>query len=219
MSTTTPTEAHDAEIVRWYTRARRFPQLIGKTATGGMIWGGPYTYVQVGVGVGCFIVGTQTVWLWGHFGLIGNAILLLAVSYGLVIIVGRLPIGMRNPLLIGAGALRALSAPAQGTLRGRPLRLRPPHRVRSRLVVDHGARPLADDQLVRPEPAGSAPAAAHEAPEEVVAAPSRRQRLRPTPASVQAATPASSASTRTPTPTLTGVQRLLASTGASTQED
>jgi len=29
------------EVVKWYTRARRFPQLIGKTPDGARLWGGP----------------------------------------------------------------------------------------------------------------------------------------------------------------------------------
>ncbi|WP_425955265.1 hypothetical protein [Xylanimonas sp. McL0601] len=199
----------DTDIVRWYTRARRFPQLIGKTATGGMIWGGPYTYTQVGVGVGFFVIGLQTTWLWGHFGLIGNTLLLAAVSYGLVLIVGRLPIGSRNPLSIGVGALRALGAPAHGTLAATPLRLRRPHHVTSRLVITHDAPTLADIPAGTPTPAARARRRGRDIPESAVATPPAPQRLRPTPATTRSTT----------TPALTGVQRPLASTGAPRQED
>ncbi len=104
----------DTEVVKWYTRARRFPQLIGKTPDGATIWGGPYTYTQVIVGVGVIVVGSKTTWLWGHFGLIGNALILLGGAYGLVLLLGRLPLGSRNPLSVSAGAVRAMSAPAHG---------------------------------------------------------------------------------------------------------
>ena len=37
--------------LKWYTRARKFPQLIGRTPDGTRIPGGPYTYTQVAAGV------------------------------------------------------------------------------------------------------------------------------------------------------------------------
>ena len=61
------------EVVKWYTRARRFPQLIGKTADGTTIWGGPYTYTQAGVGAAVLIIGSQTIDWWGQFGLVTGA--------------------------------------------------------------------------------------------------------------------------------------------------
>ena len=78
----TPTNTHSSsgdgyEVVKWYTRARRFPQLIGKTPDGATIWGGPYTYTQVIAGVAFIVIGSKTTWLWGHFGLLGNALILV----------------------------------------------------------------------------------------------------------------------------------------------
>lgn len=210
MTATNTPSAPAPDVVRWYTRARRFPQLIGKTATGGMIWGGPYTYTQVGVGVGVFVIGLQTTSLWGRFGLIGNTGLLAVVAYGLVVVVGRLPIGSRNPLSVGAGALRALGAPTYGTLGGRKVQLRRPHRVVSRLVITHDAPTLADipSRIASPSGRRRRARAVPEAP--VVAPPSSSsQRLRPTPTAIRSSAP----------PALTAVQRLLASTSAPRQED
>ncbi len=102
------------EVVRWYTRARNFPQLMGKTPSGGTIWGGPYTYTQLGAGALVLVVGLKTTWLWGRFGLIGNAVVVLGVAYGVTLLVGKLPVGMRNPLSMAVGVVRALSRPAQG---------------------------------------------------------------------------------------------------------
>ncbi|MGL5827193.1 MAG: hypothetical protein ACRCYU_20605 [Nocardioides sp.] len=219
MATTTSSRGDDDggyEVVKWYTRARRFPQLIGKTPDGATIWGGPYTYTQVIVGVSIIVVGSKTTWLWGHFGLIGNAVILLGVAYGLVLVLGRLPIGSRNPMAIASGALRALSSPSHGRLGGSPVRIRRPRRARSRLVISETpatapSRPSSvaaatSSERSRPRfprPRWSRPAPSQRPP--VAASPS----MRPTPATH----PRSSE-----TPALTGVQRLLASSGAR-QED
>ena len=158
MSTTTNPRGNDDgyEVVKWYTRARRFPQLIGKTPDGATIWGGPYTYTQVIAGVAFIVIGSKTTWLWGHFGLIGNALILLGCAYGLVLVLGRLPIGSRNPISVGAGAVRAFSSPAQGHLGGAPVRIRRPRPARSRLVITHDAPTLAAIQA-RPATSQQAP--------------------------------------------------------------
>lgn len=205
----------DPEVVKWYTRARRFPQLIGKTPDGATIWGGPYTYTQVIAGVLLIVIGSKTTWLWGHFGLIGNALILLGATYGLVLLLGRMPIGARNPLSVGAGALRALSSPAQGHLAGGPVRIRRPHRVRSRIVIGDAPTPSRRAPQQRtteatsrrrrhwPRPRWSRPAPSQ------LPMPIPAKRLRPTPATTRTA----------PTPALTGVQQLLAAAGQPSQED
>src|SRR5450759_686655 len=54
------------EVVKYYTRARKFPQLIGRTPDGAKIWGGPYTFTQaISAGVVLF-VGVNTMGLWAH---------------------------------------------------------------------------------------------------------------------------------------------------------
>lgn len=220
MSTTTNSRTGSSdsyEIVKWYTRARRFPQLIGKTPDGATIWGGPYTYTQVIAGVAFVVIGSKTTGIWGHFGLIGNALILLGCAYGLVLLLGRLPIGSRNPISVGAGAIRAFSSPAQGHLGGVPVRIRRPRPTRTRLIISHDTPTLADIQA-RPAPSTSSATKAWRLPRPRWSRPTPSQnptparistRLRPTPA----ATPRSSAP-----PALTGVQRLLASSGAA-QED
>ena len=201
------------EVVKWYTRARRFPQLIGKTPDGATIWGGPYTYTQVIAGVAVIIVGSKTTWLWGHFGLIGNALILLGVTYGLVLLLGRIPVGSRNPLSVGAGVLRAMTAPALGTRGGSPVRVRRPHRSRTKVVVTPDAPTLADVQLSgSTPPSRTKPRRSHPRPRWSRPAPSQH------PAPVAAPPPPRAHPDRHP-PALTGVQRLLASTGATHQED
>lgn len=111
---------------KWFTAARKFPQLIGRTPDGGKLWGGPYTITQVAVGVVGIVVLWNTTWLWARFSFVGNLMvgpgLVIALVYG----VGKLPFGMRNPLVVGAGwvkaAERLVSNPS-------PARVPRPHRT------------------------------------------------------------------------------------------
>ena len=175
----------DQQVVRWYTRARRFPQLIGRTPDGARIPGGPYTITQVATAGVMIFLALKTTSLWAHYGLIANGLLLAGVVYGVVFLLGKIPVGSRNPLAIAAGAWRALSAPSTGRLAGRPVRLRRPHRVQHRLTV---FIPAAAPTAAAPEPTAtvaSAPAAepaaasAHPAqPEETPARQTKKSRRR-----------------------------------------
>ena len=123
------------EIVRFYTRARRFPQLIGKTPDGFKLPGGPYTYTQAMVGAAMLWLGSSTFGMWGRFGLIGNFIVLIAVTYAVVFALGQLPMGGRSPLSAATGLLRAYSTSSAGHLAGRPFRPRSPRRLSSLVMV------------------------------------------------------------------------------------
>ena len=141
----TSTDSDGYEVVKWYTRARRFPQLIGKTPDGASIWGGPYTYTQVIGGAVFLVAGAKTIGLWGHFGSMGNVIVLLAASYGTVLLLGQLPAGARNPLSVAAGLLRACFAPPLGRLAGSPVAARRPHRAHNRVTIS-GHQPQSTPQ-------------------------------------------------------------------------
>lgn len=93
--------------MKWYTRARKFPQLIGRTPDGTRIPGGPYTYLQVAAGVGMAAVLAATTGLWARGALLFNATVFLGLTVGAVYLAGQLPPGMRNPLLGVAGFFRA----------------------------------------------------------------------------------------------------------------
>lgn len=142
------------EVVKWYTRARKFPQLIGRTHDGARIPGGPYTYTQFIGGFIVLFVGVNTMSLWARFGLVSNVALAAAVSYGTVWLLGRVPIGSRNPLSVAAGFARAISRPRLGTVSGRPPRTARPRQLRHRVIVEPGAPPP------RPAPPSPAPAQA-----------------------------------------------------------
>lgn len=198
------------EVVKWYTRARRFPQLIGKTPDGARLWGGPYTYTQVVGAVAVLVVGIKTVGLWGQFGLVLNALVLLGVVYATTLGLGRLPIGSRNPLSVAQGALKSVSSSAAGSYAGRPLKIRRPHRVPSRVVVAHTDHTYLDIP---------APTAAQPTAQAAAAPPARLSRgrprwSRPAPSQRPHPTPARPAAPLA----LSNVQRLLASNESAHQE-
>lgn len=104
-----------------YTKARRFPLVIGKLPGGGRIPGGPYSLHQVGAMVVSAIVLKQTSAIWAHFGPL-NLVVFVAVPYGLAFALRHARIDGRSPVWAAVGWLSYLSAPRGGRLRGRPLR-------------------------------------------------------------------------------------------------
>jgi len=111
----------EPQIGRSYTRARRFPLVIGKLPGGGRILGGPYTMTQVGVMVAAIVVLRVTAPIWAHLSY-GDALVYIAVPYGLGYLVRRARFEGREPLRAGAGALTAFGSPPGGRLRGRAWR-------------------------------------------------------------------------------------------------
>lgn len=136
-------EEHGVERVKWFTVARRFPQLIGRTPDGTRIPGGPYTVTQALGGIAVVVVGYMSMGVWAHFGGLGNFAVLFAVAGGAVFGLGRIPLGARNPFAIGVGVVRAVSAPKLGRVRGRSVRIRRPHTVTHRMIVCTPALPAA----------------------------------------------------------------------------
>lgn len=122
-------------VVRWYTRARKFPQLIGRTPDGTRLWGGPYTITQVVIAGALLAVGWQTTAVWARFGFTGNVVFAGAVFAVVIWSVGKIPVGSRNPLSVAAGVCRALLAPQTGRTRGAVVRIRRPHRVHHHLAL------------------------------------------------------------------------------------
>jgi len=123
------------ERVKWFTLARKFPQLIGRTPDGARIPGGPYTITQAVGGLIVLVVGYYSMGLWANFGVLGNYTLLLALTGAVIFGLGRIPLGARNPAAIGIGAFRAVAAPQRGRLRGRPVRIRRPRQLTQRVVI------------------------------------------------------------------------------------
>lgn len=132
----------DAVIVaRFWTRARRFPQLIGKSLNGERIWGGPYTLAQ-------FIGGFLTAWIlwqtrpiWGTGPFLAQLVMIPAITAAVVWLLGKVPVTGRNPTVLLTGIGTALTSPRIGRYAGqslslaafvrttRPLRSAPPAQV------------------------------------------------------------------------------------------
>lgn len=57
----------EREVARFYTRSRKFPRMVGRLPEGTRIWGGPYTFTQLGLGLVAIFVAlaTRGVWSWG----------------------------------------------------------------------------------------------------------------------------------------------------------
>lgn len=120
----------------WYTKARRIPTLIGKDAAGRRIPGGPYTALQAIAALVTPAVTWCTRALWaGHLTGLATLIAVLAVSFGVVKLLGKVDFASRNPLLLTGSYLRQILSPPGGTLAGTPLRPAKKHRVRSGVVV------------------------------------------------------------------------------------
>lgn len=123
------------EVVRWYTRARRFPRLIGKTPSGGVIWGGPYTLTQVAGFLVTLVGGWWLLSVLALFGFIGNVIITATASAAVVIGLGNIPLGGRNPLTWLVSLIHFQTGPSSGKIRGRRVRLPRPHRVHHQMRV------------------------------------------------------------------------------------
>lgn len=140
-------------VAKFYTRARRFPKLIGKLHDGTRIPGGPYTITQVIVG-GLFLfvaMQTRSLWTWGS--LIIDLPLALATTWGVAWVFGLIPQTNRNILSVAASGLAAFSSPLNGRFKGKPVRFRQPHRARSRVALDLGEYTAeAGDTTTVPEP-------------------------------------------------------------------
>lgn len=192
------TEPAETQIVRWYTRARRFPQLIGRTPDGARLPGGPYTIPQVLAGAGVFVAGSMTRSVWGAWGTVGDTLFLLAAAGIVGFLVGKVPLGGRNPFTAGLGAISALTAPPRGKVAGRPVRIRRPHRVTHRTVVQNCGETAA--------PASRTPVElAAPQVEPVAVEPALR-----TVGSASAQSPSVLPAAAAPTRPVTGVQALLA---------
>ena len=156
------------EPARWYSGARRFPQLIGRTPDGARIPGGPYSVHQVVAATALLIIAARTLDTWARFGLFGNAAVFIGAMWLVVWGTGAIPLGARNPLSMAAGAWSALTAPPVGRIDGRAVRLPTPTRVthRTTLPQQAGATPGANPAPPAPrdEPApAAAPAPARAA--------------------------------------------------------
>lgn len=182
----------DAPVVmKWFTRVRRIPTLIGKMPSGERIWGGPYRASQL-VAFGCVLVASLWSMKWwsklpfyatGADGQIAAYITCAALAVGAGFIAKQIPDQSQSALVLGSGSTRLLtssSAPRYGNGSAVP---RPPRRRRptvrvtvTELGVHDGPTPQPDTAHVHDvAPAQMAPVVdTHPAP--AVPAPTTAQR-------------------------------------------
>ncbi|MEU2354533.1 hypothetical protein ABZ599_16450 [Streptomyces misionensis] len=176
-----------------YTRARKYPLVIGKLPGAGRIPGGPYTITQIVTMVVVFGSLALTQSLWAHFGL-ANILIMIALPWGVAWVLRYARIDGRDP----ARALRSLlvyaSSPVGGRLAGRPQWQSRPHLTRTTCTIRVTSQPTD-------EPVAAAPARTLRA-----AGPTRPAR--------GAASPASAA---TPTSLANSARTLVARTGGRSQ--
>lgn len=207
-----------AERVKWYTLARKFPQLIGRTPDGTRIPGGPYTVTQAIGGMIVLAVGYYSMGLWANFGTMGNYVVLILATGGTIFGLGKVPLGARSPVSIAAGVVKAAGAPRTGRLRGKAVRIRAPHQLRHRIVVCHPI-PLPTDVRLPDSPPVVAPAAP--VLEVTIPEPTAAPAAAPTPTAVPTPAVVGAPARRRALrhPQLSGVQALMATVGANPPEE
>jgi len=169
------------EIARFYTRSRRFPKMIGRMTDGSRIPGGPYTLTQVGFG-GVALMGLLvTRTAWTTNSVLFDMAITVGAAWGVTWLVGLIPMTRRNLVAAFMDAAAAMFKPRGGRYKGQSIRLVRPHQAIGKALRAAPARPSLAEA-------------------EAKAVPAERETL----------APASTASTRTPSPrAITGVERLL----------
>lgn len=130
-----PDTESPGEVARFYTRARKFPKLIGRLHDGTRIPGGPYTMSQVIALVVLTTGAMLTRGLWGT-SVLFDLIVSLAVGIGGAFLLGLLPSQQRNLLSLASGLARATGSSAAGNYNGRTVQLRAPSHAKGRVSVN-----------------------------------------------------------------------------------
>lgn len=131
-------EQQDRFVARFYTRARKFPRLLGVTTDGWRIPGGPYTYTQAIAGICAVFALSQTVSLWARGGAISTLMFGATLVWVVVYLVGRIPPMTYNPVWFVAGVLGMSVSPSTGKQRGQRVAVSKPYRARGTYRVDLG---------------------------------------------------------------------------------
>lgn len=113
----------ERETARFYTVSRRFPRMIGRLPEGTRLWGGPYTFSQLGVGAATFAVAAATCPLWSTGSIVIDLVILAMLSWGAALAARMLPTSRLNPAIVVATVIACAVSPADGVYRGRAARL------------------------------------------------------------------------------------------------
>lgn len=126
------------ETARFYTRSRRYPRMIGRLPEGTRLWGGPYTFTQIGLGVLVTCLAAASRELWSTGSVLTDFSITLGAGWAAAFLGRYAPIGSIHPLVAANAALRCIMAPRGGRYRGLPLRHHRPRRARARSTISCG---------------------------------------------------------------------------------
>lgn len=144
------TQSGAPEIAKWYTRARKFPQVIAKFPSGERLPFGPYTYAELISATVVALVAYQTRQVWGVFGALGNYGVIAGLVVATLLVVRALPTGTQGPLSWLTGVGNLLFAASPEPMR-RPAKPRP-----ARGVVAIDPRPPSPLPVLSSQPCASA---------------------------------------------------------------
>lgn len=115
----------EREVIRDFTKARKFPNLIGRTPDGRRLLGGPYTITQF-VGGGVVALGLYILaGIWMVFDPITNTVMYFGLVGGTVFVLGKMRLGGRSPVSVLQGVVSAVSAPRRPPVNGRTVKSGP----------------------------------------------------------------------------------------------
>lgn len=149
----------DQEVLvgRSYTRARRYPLVIGRIpGSQNPLIGGPYSLPQLFAMVGTFVLLVFTREVWAQFSLIGNLLVVVGVPFAAGLVVRRLQVQGRPPWSVAASLAGLLISPASGRMGGRPLPRRRARHIGG--VFTFRLQPAGGAPSRRPSVAAAAPA-------------------------------------------------------------
>lgn len=117
---------------RFYTRARRFPVMIGRFADGTRLPGGPYTFPQIVSAAIALLIALMTRGVWSRGNSLVDVLIAVAVAIGVAIMVGKIPAMHRSLTSVFFGMIHAYTRPRSGNYAGRTLAFRRPYRAAGR---------------------------------------------------------------------------------------
>ncbi len=123
------------EVGRFYTLARRFPILVGKLDAGTKLPFGPYTLPQVvGTSLVLYVLARTWSW-WTQLPPVAAVAIGVGLPVGMAIALRHLPVTGRGLFSAGMSVLDLLTGTTGGRVCRQTVTVRPPHRVRGRIIV------------------------------------------------------------------------------------
>lgn len=150
-------------VMKWFTRVRRIPTLIGKMPSGERIKGGPYKAAQLVAFGGVLGLSLWSMKWWAKLPIYATGfdgqIYAYATALGLAVAAGlvakRMPGEGQSVLVVGSGSTRLLTSSSAPRFAGRSAVARPPARPRRQrriTITELDATPQAPAVVEEPAP-------------------------------------------------------------------